>query len=271
MIELCSGQLPFADKYENSMTVMFKIAHGERPSLSPNHRNNASEAMVLFADRCCQTSPADRPTVETLREDVWLSRREGNKQQQGSIMSRILELLASISTEDLEDSSASSEATTVVPNVAANPKYFVANPLERRLDESSLDEKDGSDAEEKKERDTLCGNINPSFRRTLSKPSDSAVNSGSRRSMLPRKTGFTPKVLHRKNPLGDIVPVDGIDAALKRVPLLSTSGGLLGSFYESNIEKSPLEHTGNAQLTLSISVSHSPHNLSYCRMILIVG
>ena len=84
VIELSSGALPFA-KYENSMTVMFKIASGETPPMECLN----SSPLRAFVEICCSGDPSLRPSAEELLMDPLFTSNDSN------VFSRVLSMISS--------------------------------------------------------------------------------------------------------------------------------------------------------------------------------
>ena len=101
VIELSSGALPFA-KYENSMTVMFKIASGESP---PMERINPTSSLHGLVEKCCSFDPSLRPSVEELLSHPFLSSHDD-----GGALSRLLSMMSAEDDDDDSDSHGSEDS-----------------------------------------------------------------------------------------------------------------------------------------------------------------
>lgn len=60
--EMITGSIPFHE-YDNTMTAMFRIAHGEVPSI---HNNTISSELNALMLSCCSLDPDCRPTASEL-------------------------------------------------------------------------------------------------------------------------------------------------------------------------------------------------------------
>lgn len=88
VVELHLAALPYSAKYENSMTVMFKVASGEKPSTGSDA---SSPNLSAFVDHCCEIEPRSRPSVEDLLADPFLEAHDVNQMH---TMSEVLTMVS---------------------------------------------------------------------------------------------------------------------------------------------------------------------------------
>ena len=140
VIELSSGALPFA-KYENSMTVMFKIASGESP---PMERISPASSLHGLVEKCCSFDPSLRPSVEELLSHPFLSSHDD-----GGALSRLLSMMSAEDDDDDSDSHGSGDSgeegedlldvdddevticATIIPSLGNKPSSASVNAAEK--------------------------------------------------------------------------------------------------------------------------------------------